>query len=99
MPVALSARTARLSPQIRLKPKIHQSIQIPVGYKNHIAALAAVAAVRPALFDKLLAPKRHRTVAAPASRHIHFRCVNKTHTPIITKNPKTYHKNVIKWLC
>ena len=49
--------------------------QIPVGDRDHVAAVAAVAAVGAALRDVLLPPERERAVAAAAGLHLELRAV------------------------
>src|SRR5262249_59281566 len=48
---------------------------------DHVAALAAVAAVRPAKLDELLAPERHAAVPAIARADIHLGFIEEFHDP------------------
>src|SRR4029077_732954 len=47
--------------------------------RDHVAALAAVAAVRPAILDELLAPERHAAVAAVAGADVDLGFVEEFH--------------------
>src|SRR5262249_51263320 len=46
---------------------------------DHVAALAAVAAVRPAELDESLAPERHAAVAAVARADVHLGFIEEFH--------------------
>jgi hypothetical protein len=53
-----------------LEAKVIQRAHAVVGNCDHIAAVTAVSAVRPALVDELLAPKRNRAVATVAGTKV-----------------------------
>jgi hypothetical protein len=60
---ALAVATA-LAAEMTLPLEVSEVAQIGVSYEDDVAALAAVAAVRPALGDVFLAAKADRAVAA-----------------------------------
>ena len=58
---------------------VDQRVQIVRGLEDDVAALAAVAAVRPAEFDELLAAKAHRAAAAIAAFQVDLALVEEFH--------------------
>jgi hypothetical protein len=60
---------------------IDQGIEAIDRLADDIAALAAVAAVRAAEFDELLAPERDAAIAAVAGANVNFGLVEKLHLP------------------
>ena len=59
--------------------KVDQGVQIGDGFKNHIAAAPAVAAVRAAEFDIFFAAERTAAAAAVAGFQVDFRLIQKFH--------------------
>src|SRR3546814_11175862 len=66
--VRSSAAIASLRTEMLGVAKVDQRVQPRDRFKDDIAALAAVAAVRAAIFDALLAAEGHGTGAAPLGR-------------------------------
>src|SRR3954470_11590170 len=58
---------------------VDQRVQIVRGLEDDVASLAAVAAVRPAKLDELLAAKTHRAAAAIAAFQVDFALVEEFH--------------------
>ncbi len=58
---------------------VDQRIEAVDGDRDHIAAIAAVAAVGTAIFDKFLAPERHAAIAAVAGANIDLGLVEEFH--------------------
>ena len=50
--------------------KVDQRVEVRIGYRKHMAAAAATAAVRPAKLLVLLMAKRHAAVAAVARGNV-----------------------------
>src|SRR5579885_175262 len=80
--VRAHAVAAGLRLEVLLVAIVDQRVQPVDAFYNHIAAAAAVAAVRPAIFDELLAPERDAAVAARAGRDVDFRFIEKFHPTI-----------------
>ena len=70
-----------LGGKFALVAKIRQRGAAVVRDKHHIAAHAAVAAIRAAGCDIFFAVKRHRAVAAVAGAHLYFSYIYKHKTP------------------
>jgi len=62
--VAPGARPSVLRPKMLAIPIVDQSVEVLHRFKDDVAAPAAIAAVRAAEFDKLLAAKTHCAAAA-----------------------------------
>ena len=62
--------------------EINQRIQASDRFGDHIAALAAIAAIRAAEFDEFLAPKGNDAIAAIAGLHPDFRFIKELHGSI-----------------
>ena len=60
-----------------LEAEIQQGVHVGVGIKQHIAAVAAVAAVGPAVEDELLPVEGHAAVAAVAGLSRNFHMIHK----------------------
>src|SRR4029077_11261025 len=58
---------------------VDQRVEAVDGGDDHVAAAAAIAAVRPAELDELLAPERHAAVAAVARADIDLGLIKKFH--------------------
>jgi hypothetical protein len=58
---------------------VDQGVEIVLSDENDVAALAAIATVRSAELNKLLAPEARRAGAAVAALHIDFALVEKFH--------------------
>ena len=61
---------------MRMVAKGEQRGDVVIGDEPHVAALAAVAAVRPALGDRALPAERHTAGAAVAAAHVELRLVD-----------------------
>src|SRR5690606_34333306 len=79
--VALLAHAvlAALGPEQLPVAEVHQGVEVAGGLEPDVAALAAVAAVRPAQRDELLAPEAHAAVAAVAGDDRDFSFVYEFH--------------------
>ena len=77
---AAVAATLRLDPLVR--PEAGEVAQIRVGDQHDVPAGAAVAAVRPALGNVLLATERQAAVAAPPRLHVDAGAIVE-HGPVI----------------
>src|SRR5260364_126913 len=79
--VAVLARpvSASLGLEMLLVAVVDQGVEAIDGFDHDIAATAAIAAVRPAELDELLAPERNATVAAVAGAHIDLGFIEKFH--------------------
>ena len=67
-------------PAVRVVAEREQRGDVVVGDQPHVAALAAVAAVRAALGDRALAPERDAAGAAVAAAHVELRTRRRTGT-------------------
>src|SRR5262249_5090985 len=79
--VAPHAVSAALGLEMLLVAVIDQRIESVDAERNDVAAASAIAAVRPAELDELLAPKRHAAVPAGAGADVDLRLVEKFHDP------------------
>src|SRR5690606_38513876 len=70
---------AALGPEHLLVAEIDQGVEVLVGHQPDAAAVATVAAIRPAERDELLAPEPHAAVAATAGDHGDFSFVDEFH--------------------
>ena len=61
----------------RLVKKIREVIHVLIGTQDHIAATSTIAAIRPTLRHKLLAPKTHATPPATAGLRKNFYPIDK----------------------
>ena len=68
--VRAHARRAVLGAHVLLDAVVDQGVEAIDRDDPHVAATAAVAAVRSAIFDELLAPERHGAAAAVARANI-----------------------------
>src|SRR5690606_10372455 len=59
--------------------EVDQRIEPRHRAKHDVPALAAVAAVGPAVLDELLAPEAHRPRPAAARLHVDFRLIEEVH--------------------
>src|SRR5205807_753080 len=75
--VGAFAVTSALGFVFRIEAEVNQSVVALAGFHDDVAALAAIAARRPAARNKLLATKRKTTVAAIAGLHTNFGFINK----------------------
>ena len=64
---------------LELKAEINQRVQAGIALQVDTAATAAVAAVRPALFDELFPPERDAASAAIAGAHVDLGLVEELH--------------------
>ena len=62
-----------------LEAVVDQGVEIFHRFGNHIAAAPAIAAIRSAIFDELLAPERDAAVAAGTGLGIDLGNVEKAH--------------------
>src|SRR5439155_4783656 len=72
--------TAPLRPVVPAVLKIQQRGEALISHKDHVAAAAAVAAVRPAFGHKFLATEAHTAIAAIAALDVDDRLVNEHDT-------------------
>jgi hypothetical protein len=77
--------------------EVDQGIKARNGFENDIAALAAIAAIGPAIFDIHLAPETDSTSAARAGADKDFGLIEKMHGGLLTG----YEANVAQgvWRC
>ena len=68
-----------LGAMMALMPEIDQRVQAAVGYKEDMAAIAAITAVRTALRDELLTAKTDTAVPAVAGLDLDNRLIDKLH--------------------
>ncbi len=61
----------------RLVEKIGKIVDVTIGAKDHVAAAAAVAAIRSAFRHKLLSPKTDRPAAAVSGLRKNFDSIDK----------------------
>jgi len=73
------AAAAVLRREMLLVAVVDQGVEPIDRLHHHVAAIAAVAAVRPAIFDEFLAAERHAAVAAVAGADIDLGFVEKFH--------------------
>ena len=79
MLVAFAARFARFSFQLFLITESCQCVLVAAGQEQHVAAIAAIAAVRAAAGNEFLAAETQFAVAAGASQDLDRYRVNETH--------------------
>src|SRR5258708_3576993 len=77
--VLAHAAAAVLGFEMLLVAVIDERIEPVDRLQDHVAALAAVAAVRPAELDEFLAPERHAAVAAVARADVHLGFMEEFH--------------------
>jgi hypothetical protein len=77
--VAAFAIAAPLTPKVPPKLEIVKRDKMGIGFEHHVAALAAIAAGRPASGDKLLAAEGDATVSAIAPLANNLDVVNEDH--------------------
>src|SRR5690606_32601174 len=82
--VAAHAVMAALGAEMLGVAVIDQRVQAIDAFDDDIAALAAVAAVRPAELDELLTPERHAAVAAVARLEVNLPLIQKLHAACIS---------------
>src|SRR6266536_4378798 len=75
------AAAAVLGLEMLLVAVVDECVEPVDRLHNHVAALAAVAAVRPAELDEFLAPERHAAVPAVARADIHLGFIEEFHDP------------------
>ena len=76
MQVLALAVDAVVGPAVRVVAEGQQRGDVVVGDQPHVAALAAVAAVRAAEGDRTLAAERHAAGAAVATAHVQLALVD-----------------------
>ena len=79
MAVLAHAAAAALGLEVLLVAVVDQGVEAVDRLRDHVAALAAVAAVRAAELDELLAPERHAAVPAVAGADIDLGLVEEFH--------------------
>src|ERR1041385_6944826 len=84
--VGAGPATAFLGAEMLLIAVIDQRVQILGRLEDDVAALAAIAAIRPAEFDELLAAKAHGAAPAVTALQVDLALVEKFHRP--QKNKK-----------
>ena len=77
--VLAHAVAAALRLEVLLVAVVDQCVEAVDGLDHDVAAAAAIAAVRPAELDELLAPERHAAVPARAGRDIDLGFVEEFH--------------------
>ena len=77
--VLAHAVAAVLGLEVLLVAIVDQRVEAVDRFDDHVAAAAAVAAVRPAELDELLAPERHAAVPAVAGADIDLGLIEKFH--------------------
>jgi hypothetical protein len=70
---------AALGAELALVAEVDQGVEVLVGHQPHRAAITAIAAIRPAQRDELLAPKAGTAIAAIAGGHADFCFVDEFH--------------------
>ena len=79
MAVLAHAGAAVLGKKVLLVAVVDERVEAFDGLRDHVAAVAAVAAVRPAELDEFFAPERHAAVAAGAGADIDLGLVEEFH--------------------
>ena len=79
MAVLAHAGAAVLCQEMLLVAIVDQRVEAVDRFGDHVAAFAAVAAIRPAELDEFLAPERHAAVAAVAGANIDLGLVEEFH--------------------
>ena len=79
MPVLAHAGAAILGEKVLLVAIVDQGVEAIDRFGNDVAALAAIAAVRAAEFDELLASERYAAVAAVAGADIDLGFIEELH--------------------
>ena len=74
-------------PEMLRVAEIDQRIEVLGRDEHDVAALAAIAAVRPAELDELLAPKRHHAVPAIAGAEVDLRLIKELHNTTPKPSP------------
>src|SRR5438477_8642960 len=77
--VGAGAATAFLSPKMLLIMVVDQRVQIVRRLEHDVAALAAIATIRPAKLDELLAAKAHGAAAAVTALQVDLGLVEEFH--------------------
>jgi hypothetical protein len=83
--LAAHAVLAALGAELALVAEVDQRVEVLVGHQPDAAAVAAVAAVRAAERDELLAPEAHAPVAAVAGEHGDHCLVDELHGCILLR--------------
>ena len=82
MAILAHAAAAVLRGEMLLVAVVDQGIEPIDRLHHHVAAVAAVTAVRPAILDEFFAPERHAAVAAVAGADVDFGFVEEFHAAI-----------------
>ena len=90
--VTAAALPAALRAELAGVAVIGQRVQAFAPNEINVAAVAAVAAVRPAERDEFLAPERQRAVAAATGLHAYADFVDELHMSFCRKDAKTRRK-------
>ena len=96
MAVFAHAGPAVLSHEMLLIAVVDQRVKTFDGFRDNIAAFAAVAAIRSAELDKLFAAKRHAAVTAVAGANIDFGFVEKFHRSTFVTGTG-WHARLPRW--
>ena len=93
---AAFAVRAALGFEMVLEAVLDERGQARVGFEHHVAAVPAVAAVRPALRHMGLAAKRHATRAAVAALHMDAHFVDEHLGPPLSWNRPSHRKALLR---
>jgi hypothetical protein len=85
MLACLAAVTPTFCREFAVITKVHERVLVSAGYKNNIAALAAVATVGSTSVNEFFFTKTGSAIAAVARYNSYFSCVYKLHVGIITE--------------
>ena len=80
--VAPLSRLAMLGTEAARKAKVGEGVDVDVADEVHRAAIATVAAIRPAARDELLAAETHAAVATVTGFHAYDGFIDKLHFPV-----------------
>src|SRR5579862_4342572 len=79
MAILAHAAAAVLGHEMLLVAVVDQRVEAVDRLRHHVAAIAAVTAIRPAIFDEFFAPERHAAVAAVAGANVNLGFVEEFH--------------------
>src|SRR3954470_16929245 len=79
MAILAHAAAAALGLEVLLKAVIDERVEAVDGPRNHVTALAPVAAIRSAELDEFFAPERHAAVPAVAGADVDLGLVEEFH--------------------
>jgi hypothetical protein len=78
---------------------IDERVEAVDRLRDHVAALSAIAAVRPAEFNELLSPKRDAAIAAVAGANVNLGLVEKFHLHFVNRETRRHNINCRQCCC